>query len=207
MKKILFGFSLLSLLVLFGCQSKKNPALCPVNWTGYSCSTETGEVSLNDIENQVLKALKEKDMVKLTEFVWDKWLRLSPYSNVNTGIDIVLSKSEIIWMRSGGETQEWGSQDGSGAPILLSMPAYRDKYVYDKDFAKAPERLVDQKTQRWNTISNAWDIYSGATVIEYYFSGFDNKYEWMDRESLTLVFDKENGEWKLIGIIHGQRTI
>ena len=33
MKKILFGFSLLSLLVLFGCQSKNNPEFCPVNGT------------------------------------------------------------------------------------------------------------------------------------------------------------------------------
>lgn len=51
MKKILFGFSLLSLLVLFGCQSKNNPESCPVNGTGYSCNNETAALSLEMVES------------------------------------------------------------------------------------------------------------------------------------------------------------
>lgn len=206
MKKILFGFSLLSLLVLFGCQ-KSNPESCPINGTWYSCSAETGEVSLNDVENQILEILKKKDMIKLAEFVWEDWVRFSPYSYVNTGMDVVIKKDELIWLRNSDKKIERWSYDWSGEPILLTMKEYREKFIYDHDFAKALDRFVDKKIQRGNTISNAWEIYDWATWIEYYFSGFESQYEWIDWSSLTMIFEEKNWEWKLIGIVHGQRTI
>jgi hypothetical protein len=56
-------------------------------------------------------------------------------------------------------------------------------------------------------LNNIIDVYTGKQVIEYYFSWFDTQYEGIDRRSLNLVFDKQDGQWKLIGIIHGQWTI
>lgn len=206
MKKIAVIVSLAFLVTLAWCQSKNTEA-CPINGTWYSCSAETGEVSLNDVETQVLKLLEEKDIVRLADFVWEDWVHFSPYGNVNTGIDVVVKKDELSWLWLSDKKIERGSYDWSGAPMLLTMKEYREKFVYNQDFAKAPERFVDKKVQRWNTISNAWDIYKWATVIEYYFSGFDAQYEWIDWASLTLVFEKQYGEWKLIGIVHGQRTI
>jgi hypothetical protein len=92
-------------------------------------------------------------------------------------------------------------------PIDLTISAYFQKFVYDVDFLNAPEKYENQKFDRGNIINNAFDIYSGKQLFEYYFSGFDAQYEGMDRRSLILVFDQENNEWKLIGIIHNQRTI
>jgi hypothetical protein len=71
----------------------------------------------------------------------------------------------------------------------------------------APEKYENQKFDRGNIINNAFDVYNGKQLFEYYFSGFDAQYEGMDRKSLILVFDQENNEWKLIGVIHNQRTI
>lgn len=206
MKKILFLFWLLSLLVLFGCQ-KNNPESCPVNGTGYSCNTKTTEVSLEMVESGILNALKNKDVDSLITFVSEDWVRFSPYSYVNTGMDITLSKAELTWLRNSGKVKEWWNYDGSGEPILLTMSGYLEKFVYDVDFLTAPEKFVNDKKERWNTINNAFEIYSGATLVEYYFSGFVSQYEWIDWRSLMLVLKKYWTEWKLIGIIHGQRTI
>lgn len=206
MKKILFGFWLLSLLALVGCQ-KNNPESCPVNGTGYSCNNETVDMSLDLVESGILNALKNKDVEALITFVSEDWVRFSPYSYVNTGMDITLSKSELTWLRNSGTVKEWWNYDGSGEPILLTMSGYLEKFVYDVDFLTAPEKFVNDKKERWNTINNAFEIYSGATLVEYYFSGFDLQYEWMDWRSLMLVLKKYWTEWKLIWIIHGQRTI
>lgn len=206
MKKILFVFSLLSLLVLFGCQ-KNNTELCPINWTWYSCTTESWDQSFEITEKEILTALRWKNIEKLSTFIGEKWVRLSPYSYVNTGIDVVLKRTELSWLRNSSEKIERWSYDWSGAPIIITMKEYREKFIYDEDFEKAPDRLVNQKKERWNTINNAFEIYSGATLVEYYFSWFDSMYEWIDWKSLILVLDKEWNEWKLIGIIHWQRTI
>jgi hypothetical protein len=56
-------------------------------------------------------------------------------------------------------------------------------------------------------INNIATVYTGKQVIEYHFNGIDPQYSGMDWTSLYLVFDQENGAWKLIGVVHGQRTI
>jgi len=89
----------------------------------------------------------------------------------------------------------------------MNFRDYISGYVYDVDFLTAPEVLINQKSDRGNTINNAFDVYAGKYLIEYYFSGFEPKYEGMDWKSLMLVFDKKDGQRYLIGVIHGQRTI
>jgi hypothetical protein len=55
-------------------------------------------------------------------------------------------------------------------------------------------------------VNNIFQVYKNKEIYEYYFSGFDAKYEGMDWRSLTLVFEQVKNQWYLLGIIHGART-
>ena len=155
----------------------------------------------------VLQALKNKDLPTLSLLAGREGIRFSPYEHVSLERDVLLSVEEIKNGLALSRSYTRGTQDGSGKPIDLWIWQYMDKFVYDVDFAKAPVVNKNTKTQRGNVLNNIIDLYTGKQVIEYYFSGFDTKYEGMDWRSLNLVFDNQDGQWKVIGIVHGQWTI
>jgi hypothetical protein len=100
-----------------------------------------------------------------------------------------------------------GNYDWSWEPINLNFKEYFDQFVYDVDFANAPEKFINKIIQRWNTINNIKDFYPNSQTIEFYFSWFDAQYEWIDRKSLTLIFNKTWNNRYLVWISHWQRTI
>lgn len=157
---------------------------------------------------EVLALLKAKDMEKLSQAVHpDKGVRFSPYGYVNTETDLVFTVNEIRNLQSDHKVYVWGSYDGSGQPIELSFKDYYNKFVYDKDFQNAEETGYNKILGQGNSLINISDVYPDANFVEYYFPGFEPKYEGMDWESLRLVFEKKDSVWYLVGIIHDQWTI
>jgi hypothetical protein len=151
--------------------------------------------------------LKTEDFATLVQYVWPQGLRFSPYEYVNSWTDIVLSTGEVENALSISRSYTRWSYDWSWLPIDLWIGQYFEKFVNDADYATAPEVTYNQSTQRGNTINNIGQVYQWKQRVEYYFSWFDAQYSGMDRKSLTLVFEQENGQRYLIGIVHGQRTI
>lgn len=205
MKKLLILISLCTFgLLLTGCG--KQPETCSIDeW--FSCGATTWTLDLTGTIDAVMNAIKSGDLVTLSTFVGDQWLRFSPYENVNTGSDVVLTSGEVYNGLALSRTFIRGAYDGSGEPIDLPIGQYREKFVYDADFATAPEVYHNQKFERGNIINNIFDVYTGKEIVEYHFPQIDPQYEWMDRRSLYLVFENIAGQRKLIGIVHGQRTI
>ena len=158
------------------------------------------------VSDQIMNALKNKDMELLSQFVSPAWVRFSPYNYVDIQQDVILKQSDLNSLWDSDQKSIWWTEDGSGRPIDITFQQYFFKYIYDVDFANAPQKLENKKVTRGNMVNNIWDVYAGKYFIEYYFSWFDPQYEWMDRRSLTLVFDKINNEWKLMWIVHAQRT-
>ncbi len=201
-----------ALLVLAGCSSSPQTAsncsgsadvgFCPVD-----IPTTTGSQTVEEVWNMVVQALKKKDLPTLSLLAGREGIRFSPYEHVDLKRDIVLSVEEIKNGLAISRSFTRWSYDGSGEPIDLWIGQYFEKFVYDVDFSKAPVINTNTKIQRGNVLNNIIDVYTGKQVIEYYFSWFDTQYEGIDRRSLNLVFDKQDGQWKLIGIIHGQWTI
>ncbi|RYE29217.1 MAG: hypothetical protein EOP48_32775 [Sphingobacteriales bacterium] len=70
----------------------------------------------------------------------------------------------------------WGEQDGSGDSILLSIPDYFKKYVYNADFINADRAAIDSFIGHGNSLNNLKTVYKNARFIEYHFPGFDKKY-------------------------------
>lgn len=205
MKKLLILISLFSCgLLLTGCG--KSAETCSIDeW--FSCGATSWTLDLSGTIDAVINAIKNQDLITLSTFVSDQWLRFSPYEYVNTETDVILSTGEVYNGLALSRTFLRWSYDGSWEPMDLSIGQYREKFVYDVDFVTAPEIYHNQKFERGNTLNNIFDVYTGKEIIEYHFPQIDPQYEWMDRRSLYLVFENMNGQWYLIGIIHGQWTI
>lgn len=205
MKKLLFLISLSSFgLLLAGCV--KPAETCSVDeW--FSCETNSWTLDLTGTIDAVINAIKTQDLITLSTFVSDQWLRFSPYEYVNTVTDVVLSTGEVYNGLALSKTFLRGSYDGSGEPIDLPIGQYREKFVYDVGFVTAPEVYHNQKFERGNIINNIFDVYTGKYIVEYHFPQIDPQYEWMDWRSLYLVLENIGGQRKLIWIVHGQRTI
>ena len=79
--------------------------------------------------------------------------------------------------------------------------------MYDADFLNAPEISLNKTVSKGNSLNNIDSVYKNCVYTEFYFPGFDKKYEGMDWKSLKLVFKKANNNFYLIAIVHDQWTI
>lgn len=155
---------------------------------------------------EVLVAFKNGDYSKLSSYVHpDKGVRFSPYSHVDPTHDKTFTASQIKGMAGNTTVYEWGSYDGSGEPIKLNFADYVKKFVYDKDFLTAKQVSFNYPIGKGNTLNNAAEKYPDATIIEYHFPG-TAQYDGMDWRSLKLAFEKKDGVWYLVGVIHDQWT-
>ena len=155
----------------------------------------------------IVSALKNKDMVTLSQYVHPQMgLRFSPYATVKDS-DQVFAADKVLGLVNDPTIYLWGNYDGSGAPINLTFADYYAKFVYDVDFANAPEIALNHRLGTGNSIDNAFEYYQSSMVVEFYFPGFDPQYTGMDWRSLRLVFMQQGNDWFLVGIIHDQWTI
>jgi len=155
-----------------------------------------------------VERLKEKDMAGLAAYVHpDKGVRFTPYSYVDPAKDQVVPAGQLATRMESGQTYLWGAYDGTGDPIQLSFSDYYDKFVYDEDFANPQIIGINKIIGTGNSINNIAEAYPAGTFVEFHFTGFDPQYGGMDWRSLSLVFEKKDEIWYLVGIVHGQWTI
>jgi hypothetical protein len=50
-------------------------------------------------------------------------------------------------------------------------------------------------------------VYPGCDVVEFFFSGFEKKYEGLDFRALRLVYKTENSKVFLAAIVHDKWTL
>ncbi len=186
-KIFIYGLLLVTLTISINAQTEKSQVLAQ--------------------SKKVVAALKNKNMKTLATFVHPaKGVRFSPYGYINAESDLVFKRSQIPSLMLTRRTYVWGAADGSGDDINLGFPAYFNKFVYDKDFARAPKIVYNSVAKQGNTIVNITEAYKNAKFVEYHFAG-TKKYDGMDWRSLRLVFEKSGSNWYLIGISHDQWTI
>lgn len=157
---------------------------------------------------EVIQTIKCKNFDKLADYVHpEKGLRFTPYTHVDLEEDVVMTQEQVSNFFNNDKKYLWGVYDGSGTPIILTPAVYYDLFIYTQDFFQAEEVRFNKPVETLNTYENHYQIYENPIVVEYYFSGFNPRFEGMDWESLRLVFEEYEDEWKLVGIIHNQWTI
>jgi len=137
-----------------------------------------------------------------------KGVRFSPYFNVNVNTDIVFYPGNTIGanMFTNTTVYVWGEYDGTGESIGGEYAYYHSRFVYDEDYLN-PELIgVNQIVGTGNMNNNIEDVYPNESYVEFHFTGFDPQYMGMDWRSLVLVFEEDNGDWYLVGVVHGEWT-
>lgn len=160
---------------------------------------------LSATANKVLIILKNKQYDSLVNYFSDS-VHFSPYGFIGSG-EQTLTAGDFLKLNTSGKTINWGSYDGSGDPIELTLQQYFEKFVYNADFLKAQQTAIDSFIKTGNSLNNLEKAYPGCRFIEYHFPGFEEKYGGMDWVSLRLVFKEIKNTYLLIAIVHDQWTI
>jgi len=137
-----------------------------------------------------------------------KGVRFSPYFNVNLSTDIVFYPGNTIGanMFTNTTVYVWGEFDGTGESIGGEYAYYHSRFVYDEDYLN-PELIgINQIVGTGNMNNNIEDVYPNESYVEFHFTGFDPQFMGMDWRSLVLVFEEDNGDWLLVGVVHGEWT-
>lgn len=155
----------------------------------------------------VLEELQGEDYAGLSQLIHpEKGVTLTPFSTVSTEYDRTLSAVEVADLPEDEEIYVWGVMDGSGAPIRSTCTDYFARFVYNADYAQAPEIGVDTILMSGNALENVSDAYPQARFVDYTFPGIDPAKQGYDWCSLKLVFEPWENDWYLVGLIHSEWT-
>lgn len=163
--------------------------------------------SIKATGRQILIFLKENNFQELSKYFSNDGVRFSPYGFIDTVKSKKLTPEDFLESIRKKWVLTWGNLDGTGDPIKLTVPAYLKKFVYNADYLNAEAVGYDEIIKQGNSLNNLKTIYPNHHFIDYHFSGFDQKNQGMDWTSLRLVFEKEDGQYFLVAIIHDQWTI
>ena len=181
-------------------QLKNDSTLAPVSKLNKdSLLSATGRHILTDLKNKQYDSLTRY-------FAPSDRVHFAPYGSIGSGVQ-TLSAADFTTLLPGNKEIYWGDYDGSGDSINLTVKQYLEKFVYNADFLNAEKIAVDSFIGAGNSLNNLKQYYPNARFIEYYFSGFNKKYEGMDWACLRLVFKEMEGKYYLVAIVHDQWTI
>lgn len=163
---------------------------------------------IKNTANDLLEALKNKDADKIADYAHPvKGVRFTPYTTVSIENDVVMSKENMKLFFEDENSYIWGSYDGIGEEIKLTPSQYYEKFIYTEDFISTDKVGYNKVLSSGNSVENQFDVYKNSIIVEYYLPEINPEYEGLDWQSLRLVFEEYDGNWKLVGIIHNQWTI
>jgi outer membrane murein-binding lipoprotein Lpp len=231
-KSFLIAIFLMTILLLSGCTNNENEELLAQKDEEINqLNKEIEELNkkLKDLEQELEEAdnmdkytnnevllraletvnyLKNKDMEGLASVVHPLMgVRFTPYEHIDLQNDLVFTKDRITTFLEDTQEYTWGSFDGSGEPIVMTFSEYFDRFIYDVDFANPHMIGNNYSIGKGNSLNNISEAYPNGQFIEFHFTGFEPEYEGMDWRSLRLVYEKMDGVWYLVGIVHGEWTI
>lgn len=155
---------------------------------------------------EVAGYIRDGDWAALAGTVHPKGVVFTPYSSVSDS-DLRFSPEEVAAFGSNTKTYLWGSYEGSGAPMNLTVGEYFLRFVNNADYTRAPLLGVDRVICSGNAVENAADAYPDGHFVELYYDGIDPIKEGFDWCALKLVFEPLNGHLMLVGVIHSEWTI
>ena len=141
-----------------------------------------------------LWAIRQPHMSRLSRYVHPtRGLRFSPYVSTDNA-DRVFRRSTVRQLGNSARVYRWGEYDGSGDPIRLTWRDYYRRFVYDRNFAMAPQVHYNTAYARGNATNLLNSRLPGAIFVEYHFRG-TNAMNFMNWRSLWLVWQKHGATW------------
>jgi len=191
--------------------------------------SDASTAALEGAVERVLVALRDRDHATLAELVDpDEGVVFLPYSYSSYAPDVTaqivdahdrMSPEEVGRLGTSGTTRVWGTYEGRGDPIELTVDDYWVRFVWDRDYLDAPSVAVDH-----SRVPSAWagipDVFGPtARWVECAFpDGEDPDVGGLDWSALNLVFretvqiDPATGTvvgttYGLIAVIHGEHEV
>lgn len=163
--------------------------------------------SITATGQEILFHLKAQNYSELVKYFSQEGVLFSPYGYIDIPKSKKINPDEFLEAVQKKWILTWGSADGTGEPIKLTVKDYLKKYGYTADYLNAEAVGFDEVIKSGNSVNNLKSIYPNHHFIDYHFSGFDQKLNGMDWSSLRLVFEKQDGQYFLVALIHDQWTI
>lgn len=213
MKKLLIAVFVLSLVTACKKEAGK-PVPNEINSIAQNKTDTAGtvqthadkEAALKLANDEVLKALKDKDYTAFASFIHpQKGIRFSMYAFVNLKEDKHFSKADFEKYQPTKTLFTWGTQDGSGDPYKATINDYLGKWVFSKDFT-ASQYSVNKFIGGGNSLNNLKEIYPKADFTENYIKGTEKSGN-MDWKTVRFVFEEFEGKYYLIAVVNDQWTI
>ncbi|MDR2665153.1 MAG: hypothetical protein LBC21_02605 [Oscillospiraceae bacterium] len=155
----------------------------------------------------ILDTLKNSDYESLARSVHPEYgVIFAPYATISLPSNKRFTEGQVSSFGVDANTYVWGVYDGSGEPIELSPAAYFARFVYNKDFARAPVVGVNYTVRSGNALENVTDVFPDAQYVDFYFPGDDKGADSRDWNSLRLGFEDYSGTLCLTVIIHSEWT-
>lgn len=163
------------------------------------------EAKVGSRAREAVLAIRDRDMATLAQLAHPaKGVFFSPDANVDPRQDERITRVELPGALADPAKRIWGVYDGVGGPIDLTFADYFKRFVYDRDFAAAPQISYNRAIGSGNTIENTADMYPDAVMVEYHFPSSPNRLDW---KSLRLLFEELDGAWYLVAVVHAEWTI
>lgn len=203
---IRISFGLMMFVFLFSCQESST-----VDQGSEEVEQEVHEeikeqISFNDIEGfaaycyQLLAAENYSELA----FFSSEGILFSPYPYIHIETAQVLTPSEL---EENKEPLFWGYFDGSGDSILLTIPAYRERFLSTLNRTDAFEVISgpENPIARGNSLVNLSEVFPGASFVEYYWEPSEEGY--LDWQGLLFIIEVSNDKYYLKGLVNNQWTI
>jgi hypothetical protein len=158
------------------------------------------------VSKQAILALKSKNMSRLAALAHPtKGVRFSPYGYIDKESNLIFKRAQIAGLWNNRRIYDWGPYDAGEEEIKMRFSKYYGHFIYDRDFARAPQVGYNRVVERGNAIVDIAEKYPKGKFVEYNFpEGADGNV--MGWNSLRLVFEKQGGRWYLVGISHDEWT-
>ncbi len=155
--------------------------------------------------NEIVLAIKNKDMVKLSTFIHpNKGVRFSPSVYVEVKTALIFSATQIRNLLSEKTKYIWGVNEAG--TIKLTFSEYFNRFIYDRDYVNAKNISYSGVGFCGPIGYNLREIYPEAIFVGYQSPKFVVSPEF-NCKHLGLVFEEKNDIWYLVGIVHGDHEI
>lgn len=155
----------------------------------------------------VVECINSADYKALASYVHPEYgVVFCPYSTINFSSDKCFTATEVAAFGTNTDVHVWGTMDGSGFPIEMTVSEYFARFVANADYCAAPRVGVNYIVTSGNALENVTEVFAEADFVDLNFPGTEEN-SYIDWSTLRLVFEDYNGQKCLTAIIHCEWTI
>lgn len=175
--------------------------------SGSKLSADEAQKTILLRDAQTISAIANGNFEALAALVHpQKGVQFAPYTHLSKE-DQTLNAAQIAAANTDTKTYHWGTADGSGDPIEMTIKDYFKAFVYNKPYANKAQKIsYNTPIATGNAVNNQREMFPDAIIVEYHIEG-TKQYEGMDWNSLYLLYEQaQGGQWYVSCIAHGKWT-